>query len=75
MRVHFSLDISRSAYLSYYEGVASEVVVQTEEGFTIRFPAARLRPFVTTSGIQGRFVLEYDDINNQFQSLKRIGEN
>ncbi|WP_090209549.1 DUF2835 domain-containing protein [Ectothiorhodospira magna] len=68
---HFSLGISRDEYLRYYNGAASTVVVMSQEGRTVRFPASALRPFVLHDGVRGRFRLT---VNSQFKllSLERL---
>lgn len=70
--VRFHLNISSQRYLSYYQGLARKVVVETQGGRRVQFPAEHLRPFVTHDGIQGEFALQFDE-NNKFIGLKRIG--
>ena len=66
---HFSLSIPEHEYLRYYRGQARQVVVDTVEGATLRFPAAKLIKFVTRNGIYGEFRLECDE-NNRFVKLE-----
>lgn len=70
-RHRFQLQISAETYLRYYRGHARAVIVQAEDGRTIQLPADAFRPFVTASGIAGRFELQLDD-NNKLIALKRI---
>ena len=70
-RFHFSLDISASEYLKYYSGRASRVQTDTVEGLIIEFPAINLKPWVTRGGVQGTFMIEYDE-NHRLQDLQRI---
>jgi len=70
-RHRFQLRISAETYLEYYRGHARAVIVQAEDGRTIQLPADVFRPFVTASGIAGRFELRLDD-NNKLIELKRI---
>lgn len=70
-RYRFQLQISAEAYLSYYRGHARAVIVQSEDGRTIQLPADLFRPYVSASGISGRFELELDD-NNKLIDLRRI---
>jgi hypothetical protein len=57
------LAISAEEFLAYYEGIAKTVRVRAHDGRTIDLPAARLRPFVTRSGIRGEFLLRLDERN------------
>jgi len=68
----FSLIISRQEFLRHYQGTASAVQVMSECGRRLRFPASRLRPFLTHTGINGRFVMTID-ADNRFVELKKIG--
>lgn len=69
----FRLAIPAERYLSYYAGAARSVVVTAADGKRIQFPAERLRPFVTSRGIYGEFVLEYDG-SNRLTALRRVGD-
>jgi len=70
-KIRFHLDISPQQYLSYYKGEAKFVHVQTGQGRTLNFPASELQRFVTASGIQGKFEIEF---NEQYKllSLNRL---
>ena len=67
----FSLNIPAEKYQSYYEGVASAVNVQAEDGRRIQFPASELRPFFTHNGIQGRFEIEFSE-THKLVGLKKL---
>ena len=67
----FSLTINQQEYLRFYQGTASNVQVVSECGRRLRFPASRLRPFLSHTGISGRFQLSID-ANNRFLDLKKI---
>lgn len=67
----FSLQISQEQFLRYYQGSAGAVQVYSECGQRLRFPASRLRPFLTHSGIQGRFQLTVT-AGNRFVELKKL---
>jgi len=71
--VVFRLNISRTDYLQYYRGVVRTVVVSSEDGRTVSFPANVLRGFLGPGGIQGVFVMHYDD-NKRFVDIERINE-
>ena len=66
-----SVSISRDEYLKWYQGAASTVLATTTTGQKVRFPANILRPFVTHEGVQGSFVIYFDD-NNKFSDIRRI---
>jgi len=69
----FTLGLSREQFLLYYQGTVRQIQVMTDERKTVRFPAGRLRPFLTPQGIHGRFALHYD-AQGRFVTLERIGE-
>jgi hypothetical protein len=68
----FSIHISQQEFLRHYQGTANTVQVLSECGRRLRFPASRLRPFLTHTGISGRFLLTVDG-NNRFRELQKIG--
>jgi len=67
----FSIQISQEEFIRHYQGSANAVQVLSECGRRLRFPASRLRPFLTHSGISGRFLLTVD-VGNRFLDLKKI---
>jgi len=69
--VVFRLNISQADCLQYYRGVARSVVVTSEDGRTVSFPANVLRRFLGQEGIQGTFVMRYDE-NNRFAGMERL---
>lgn len=69
----FSLSITREKYLNYYQGSATSVQTYTENGLLIQFPASALTPWVTHQGIQGHFVIKFDD-NNKLICLDKLAE-
>ena len=60
-RFEFHLDISAEKCLEYYRGTVRQVVVRLPDGLTVQIAASLLKRFVTTTGIQGDFVLTCDD--------------
>lgn len=70
-KIRFYLDISQDDYLRNYRGTAHTVLVQAEDGRTVRFPAVNLRQFVTADGIHGRFEMSLDE-NNSLIWLRRL---
>lgn len=67
----FSIQLSRQQFLRHYQGAVSSVQVFSECGRRLRFPASRLRPFLTHSGIKARFLLTVD-ADNRFLRLEKI---
>lgn len=67
---YFSLSLSYDEFLAYYQGYVEFVQVTTTTGLKVNFPAMHLRPYVTRSGIHGKFVLITE--NNKFNSLIKI---
>ena len=70
MKYHFSLNLASQEYLPYYQGRANSIVVATQEGVKVEFPAMHLRKYLTATGIKGYFCLETKD--NKFLSLDKI---
>jgi hypothetical protein len=67
----FTLSISPEQYHRYYRGSVNSVVTRAEDGRTLRFPAEQLRPFVSHSGIHGRFRIDFDS-NNKLIGLTKL---
>lgn len=68
----FTLHISYADYQQNYYGKGYfNVVVRTDDGIRVSFPAGRLLPFVTGSGIHGRFRLT-TDANDRFMRLEQV---
>lgn len=67
----FNLYLSAEKYQQFYSGKVKHVVAQDQQGVTVQFPAAILRPFVTKNGIQGQFVIRMDK-NNKFIDIRRV---
>lgn len=68
-RLHFQL--SRDDYLRYYKGSASVIIAPAEDGTRVQFPASALRPYITTDGVSGSFLLVTDE-KNKLVSLKKV---
>ena len=69
--IQFSINLSYEKFLYVYKGQAKNVVTKARDGRTIQFPAEILKPYLTHNGIQGTFIIQYDE-NNKFKSLQRI---
>jgi hypothetical protein len=71
MKQRFSLHISVDQMQRYYRGEIRSVMVQSEQGVRIQFPATHLRRFMGANGVWGRFEIEYDGQGTMI-SLQRI---
>ena len=69
MKYYFSINLSSSQYLPYYQGQIQAIVVTTYDGKKIQFPAMHLRQFVSDSGVIGDFCMETK--NKKFLSLTK----
>ena len=70
-RHRFRISLTAERFLRYYQGHARAVLVRAEDGSRIQLPASRLRPFVASDGIHGRFELEIDE-DNRFVGIRRL---
>ncbi|MGF1726406.1 DUF2835 domain-containing protein [Photobacterium nomapromontoriensis] len=67
----FSIYISYQHFLNHYSGAASTVLVETDSGLKLQFPATRLRPFLSQMGIKGRFRVLVSQ-ENRFHAIERV---
>lgn len=65
------LNISRDEWLKIYRGQTNLVYAKTRDGRSIQFPANILSQYTTHFGIQGSFVIYFDD-NGKFQSIFKL---
>lgn len=73
-RYTFALAISYQEYQDkYYSGGLLNVIVRSEQGLRVSFPAGRLVPFLNSKGVYGRFQLTVDQ-HNRFVALERLFE-
>jgi hypothetical protein len=70
MKYYFSLKLSATEFMPYYQGIVQNIQVTTEQGIKVKFPAMHLRKFVTLTGIGGYFCLETQQ--NKFLSLSKL---
>jgi hypothetical protein len=68
---YFILNIPYQTFLMHYSGVASSVVVNTDEGLRIQVSASRFRPFLSQIGLKGRFRLTTDQ-NHRYLQLELL---
>ncbi|MDH5474035.1 MAG: DUF2835 domain-containing protein [Gammaproteobacteria bacterium] len=71
-RMTFSMNLSAEKYQRYYLGSAKAVIVQADDGRTLRFPISAIQKYVTHDGVQGHFEIIFDD-NNKMTALNRLG--
>ena len=69
--IKFRIALSTDAFLRYYRGSARSVIVRAEDGRRIQLPAANLRPFLLSDGINGEFELSLDE-NNKLLNIRRL---
>lgn len=69
-RIRFHLAISAEKYLAYYQGVAQDIVVRSEDNRNIRFPASAIQGFLTHEGIYGGFEIQFDENNKLIQVIQ-----
>ena len=63
--------IDAAEFSRYYYQPGAQVVVQSQDGRTVRFPANLLQRFVTHQGVAGRFVIHYTE-SGQFSAIERL---
>lgn len=69
--IPFNINLSYEKFFEVYKGHAKYVVVKAIDGRTLQFPAEILKPYLTHTGIQGRFIIYFDD-KNKFKSLEKM---
>jgi glucose-6-phosphate isomerase len=69
--LRFSLVISADEMLRYYRGTAKDVIVTTDGGLRVQFPAQHLQRFVTPDGVRGRFAIQFSD-DNRILGVRRL---
>lgn len=72
-KLRFHLNIPYDEYLLYYQGAASNIRMQADNGQIVVFPANRLQSFVRHDGVKGHFEIRFDQ-DNRFISLKRLSD-
>ncbi|OQY21540.1 MAG: hypothetical protein B6I37_08525 [Desulfobacteraceae bacterium 4572_35.2] len=70
-KITFSIKISSQEYLKSYQTSGCLVSIIADDGRRLKLPAKHLRPYLTHTGIVGRFELKFN--GNTFVSLQRIG--
>lgn len=70
MKYYFSINMTTQEFFPYYQGKVQSIIVRSNEGVRVEFPAMHLRNYITTSGIKGQFCLQTK--NNKFLSLHKV---
>ena len=65
------INISADELLKLYSGSANQVRATARDGRSVRFPARILQSFVTRTGVQGSFLILFDQ-NNKFKKIERL---
>jgi hypothetical protein len=55
----FAIDLEYEELKVFYTGSKNRVQVTAHDGRSINLPWSMLQPYLTTSGIQGRFLIRY----------------
>ncbi len=70
MKYYFGINMTSQEFLPYYQGRIRSIIVTSNSGVRVEFPAMHLRNYLTASGIRGQFCLQTRD--NKFLSLDKI---
>ncbi|WP_158969062.1 DUF2835 family protein [Paraglaciecola sp. L3A3] len=68
---YFTLSIKYDFCEQFYQPGVNTVIMTDDNGKRIQLPVLNLRPFVSPTGIKGRFRLVVDN-NNKLQSFEKI---
>ncbi len=68
---HFFLDLSYPQCEKLYVPGNNTALIRAESGERVQLPTSNLRPFVTRTGIKGRFRL-VTDAQNKVQSFEKM---
>lgn len=66
-----AIRLSKTQYLSYYQGKINQISALAEDGRRVQFPANILRKFVEHDGVRGRFKLSYSSAGKLI-SIERL---
>ncbi len=65
------LNIHKDEWLKIYKGQTNLVFAKGRDGRSIRFPANILKKYTTHFGVQGSFVIHFDE-TGKFQSIVNL---
>ena len=66
-----NINISTQDILQYYTGAVRNVSAMSIDGKRVQFPINILRPFITHTGINGRFIIAYSE-KGKLQEISKI---
>ncbi len=70
-RFEFTMVLSAEKARRIYEGNATCILVQSDDGLKLQLPAANFRVYVDSDGIRGRFSVAIDQ-SNRIVDLRRL---
>lgn len=70
-RFEFTMSLSAERTRRIYQGSATCILVQSDDGLKLQLPAANFRSYVGNDGIQGRFSVAIDQ-SNRIVDLRRL---
>lgn len=56
----FNIQLSAEKVLMFYQAKKNRVIVTAEDGRSLSVPWELLRPYITQTGIDGRFLIKFD---------------
>lgn len=68
---YFSIKVPYSQCGALYDASQSSVILTDDHGLRIQVPASRMRAFVSSTGISGRFRLIVDK-NRKIKAFERV---
>lgn len=68
---YFSINVPYIQCEALYSPSIPNIVMTAESGLNVQVPTSRLRPFVTTQGVKGRFRMTVDH-NNKIIAFERV---
>jgi len=70
-KIIVDISINKEEWLKIYRGECHLVHAKSRDGRSIQFPANILSKYTTHNGIQGSFVINFDDAG-KFQSIVKL---
>lgn len=70
-QVVVDLNIPEEEYLRVYRGSARTVLAYSIDGRRVSLPANILQPFISHTGVQGRFRIRFD-AQGRFSSIEKL---
>lgn len=69
--LRFRLDLAYDEFLSVYQGIAKTILVKSDDGRVIEFPAGNVQRYLDRTGIHGYFEMELT-AENKFVGIRRL---